>query len=201
MTKNRLRHVHNVLRPISTWMFLVVAISALVYGTFQLRHNNLRSIELRQKVLQADKEDGDVESALKELREHMHSHMNSGLANDTGLQQPIQLKYRYERLLEAEKQRVAQNNEKIYQDAQAYCEGRFGGASLRDARVPCTQEYISNRGINEEPIPEELYKFNFASPVWSADRAGISLRIGSLAISLFVIRFLLERWFNKQLNE
>jgi hypothetical protein len=38
-------------------------------------------IELREQVFEADKEDGDVEGALRELREHVHSHMNTDLAS------------------------------------------------------------------------------------------------------------------------
>jgi protein tyrosine phosphatase len=62
---------------------------------------------LRDKLLVVDQQDGDVELALRELREHIYSHMNSELGG-SNVQQPIQLKYRYERLVNAEKVRVTQ---------------------------------------------------------------------------------------------
>lgn len=201
MTKRFLKRAWRKLKPINTWYFLGAFVLFSVIGLVAVRQNNLKSIELRDKVLAADENGGDVEAALQELREHIHSHMNAGLSSGT-LQQPIQLKYRYERLLEQEQQRVAAQNEELYASAQAFCEERFGSGSLRDQRVPCVQQYITeNGGDSIREIPDELYKFDFVAPRWSPDIAGWSILFAGVSLSLFLIRFLTERWFKAEIDQ
>lgn len=200
MSKRYLRHVWKKLRPINTWYFFAAFVVFLAIGTYAIRQNNVRSIELREAVLEADKNGGDVEGALTELREHIYAHMNAGLSSST-LQQPIQLKYRYERLLEEQQQRVAEANSELYAAAQSYCEQQFGAGSLQDQRVPCVQQYITERsGENIKEIPDALYKFDFVSPRWSPDVAGWSLLLAGVFLALFLIRFLTERWFRAELK-
>ena len=124
MNKRHLHHVWRKLKPINTWFFFGGFVLFLGIGIYGARANNLQSIKLRDAVLAADQANGDVETPLVKLREHMYSHMNSGLSSGN-LQQPIQLKYRYERLVEAEKQRVTQTNDQIYTEAQKYCEALY----------------------------------------------------------------------------
>jgi hypothetical protein len=200
MSTRALRHVWKKLRPINTWYFFVVFVIFLIIGVAAVRQNNLTSIQLRDEVLKADEQNGDVEAALQKLRTHMHSHMNAGLSSG-GLQQPIQLKYRYERLAEEQRQKLAADNEDIYTEAQAYCEGQGGG--LREARVPCVQDYVSQRLGNQAipQVPDALYKFDFYSPAWTLDLAGVSLLLAGLFLALFVIRYLTERWFRAELRD
>ncbi|MCA9343023.1 hypothetical protein KC950_03380 [Candidatus Saccharibacteria bacterium] len=201
MGKRMLRRTWKRLKPINTWYFFGAFLLFLAIGTYAIRQNNFKSIELREAVLEADKNNGDVEGALQELREHIHSHMNAGLSSGT-LQQPIQLKYRYERLLEQEQAKVAEQNKDLYASAQAYCESQFGAGSLRDQRVPCVQEYIlANGGDAVSEIPDDLYKFDFVAPRWSPDLAGWSLLAAGISLALFLIRFLTERWFKAELED
>lgn len=201
MSKRYIRRAWRKLKPINTWYFFAAFLVFLAIGVYAVRQNNLRSIELRNEVLEADKADGDVEGALQKLREHMYSHMNAGLSTST-LKQPIQLKYRYERLLEAEHKKTTGDNQSIYDEAQAYCESQFPAGTLRDARVPCVQQYISDHGGQDSSnIPEDLYKFDFVSPRWSPDLAGWSLLFSGVFLALFLIRFLTERWFKSQLKD
>lgn len=200
MSKRYLRKAWKRLKPINTWYFFGAFVLFLLIGTYAIRQNNVRSIELREAVLEADESGGDVEGALQELREHIHSHMNAGLSSST-LQQPIQLKYRYERLLEQQQEQIAAQNKELYAAAQAYCENQFGAGSLRDQRVPCVQEYIINNGGDAgAEIPDDLYKFDFVAPRWSPDLAGWSLLASGVFLALFLIRFLTERWFQAELE-
>lgn len=201
MNKRSLKQAWQRVSIINTWYFLGLAVIFLVVGVVALRHNNIRSIELREEVLKADKENGDVETPLRELREHMYSHMNAGLSSGS-TSQPIQLKYRYDRLVEAEKQKTG-NGDEVYAEAQAYCEQRHGAGDLRSGRVPCVQEYIAqhSKSSDQIKIPEALYKFDFVSPVWSPDLAGWSLLLAGVFFGLFVLRFLVERWFKSQLTD
>lgn len=198
MSKRYLRHVWKRLKPINTWYFFGAFVIFLLIGVFAARQNNLRSIELRNEVLKVDEQNGDVETALQELRAHMYSHMNAGLSSPS-LQQPIQLKFRYERLLAQAQERASQSNEKIYAEAQAFCERQ--GGSLRGDRVPCVQQYVSERSASAvATVPDDLYKFDFYSPRWTPDLAGFSLLFAGIFLALFLIRFLTERWFRAELK-
>lgn len=199
MSKRHLRKIYQKIRVINTWYFFGLFVIFLIVGVLAVRQNNVKSIELRDAVIKADEQNKDVEGVLRQLREHMYSHMNSGLSNGA-LKQPIQLKYRYERLVEAEKQKSG-DSQQVYADAQKYCEERFGQGALRDGRVPCVQEYVSQHsGGQVSQIPDSLYKFDFVSPRWSPDLAGWSLLISGVFLALFLIRFLTERWFKSELK-
>src|SRR5688500_2280283 len=106
MNKRKLHHLMVVLRPISYWYFVLIVVASLLVAGFALRKNNLRALELRDHVLEVDKRGGDVETALRELRAYTYAHMNTDLTSDTGISQPIQLKYRYDRLVAAEQKRA-----------------------------------------------------------------------------------------------
>jgi hypothetical protein len=169
-----------------------------------MRQNNIRSIELRDAVTEADKNNGDVETPLRALREHVYAHMNADLSSGTGVQQPVQLKYRYDRLVAAEKARINGANGDVYTQAQAECEKQFPAGQVGASgggRIACIEQYVSSHGgAVENPIPDSLYKFDFVSPVWSPDLAGFSLLLSALFFLLFVVRFTLERWFRHQLK-
>ncbi len=200
MSKRSLRSAWRRIQLVNTWYFFGLFIVFLIIGIVAVRQNNVRSIELRDAVVQADADNGDVELALRELRAHMYAHMNAGLSSGS-LRQPIQLKHRYERLVEAEKQKSG-DSQQIYADAQKYCEERFGQGSLREGRVPCVQEYVSQHSSGQvSQIPDSLYKFDFVSPRWSPDLAGWSLLLAGVFLALFLIRFLTERWFKAELKE
>lgn len=200
MSKRALKKAWRKVHLVNTWYFLGLFVIFLVIGVVAVRQNNLKSIQLRDAVLQADEQNGDVETALRTLREHMYSHMNAGLSSGN-LQQPIQLKYRYERLVEAEKQKSG-DSQQVYAEAQAYCEQRYGQGSLREGRVPCVQQYVSEHSSGQvSQIPDSLYKFDFVSPKWSPDLAGWSLLLAGIFLALFLIRYLTERWFKAELKE
>lgn len=180
-------------------MFLALAMIFLALGIYSLRQNNLGALKLRDNVSRVDEQNGDVEAALKELREYTYAHMNTNLATGTSTQQPIQLKFRYERLVAAEKQRVSAASAQLTADAQAACEAAHPTGALT-IRAQCAQTYISSRAVVEQPIPEDLYKFSFAAPRWSPDFAGWSLVFAGLFFLGFVIRFGLERWMRYELK-
>lgn len=188
------------MRPVSTWYFLTLFIISASVSIYALRSNNLRMIELRDAVVQADKQNGDTEAALRNLREYVHAHMNTDLASGpNAIRPPIQLKYRYERLVAAEKQRVAAQNAEIYTVAQEVCERRFPAGLSGGSRVPCIEQYVTQNGVREQPIPEGLYKFDFVSPFWSPDLAGWSLVASAIFLLLGLFRFGMERWIKSEL--
>ena len=49
-------------------------------------------------------------------------------------------------------------------------------------------------------ITDSLYKFDFASPTWSPDLAGISMILAVFFFLLFLVRLGLDFWFKNQLK-
>jgi len=166
-----------------------------------MRHNNLVMIQLRDKVTQADQQNGDVETALRNLREYVYAHMNTDLASGpNAIHPPIQLKYRYDRLVQAEKDRAANANSQVYTDAQHYCEQLYPGSFSGGPRVPCIKDYVSSHGTTEQTIPDALYKFDFVSPAWSPDLAGWSMIAMVLFFVLFIVFYILDKWMKSSLR-
>ncbi len=202
MDKKFFRHFSRILQHIHIVAPLIVAIVMGIVCIFSLRANNLQALKLRDNVIAVDKANGDIEAALRELREFMYGHMNTSLSSGpNAIKPPIQLKYRYERLLEAEQARVSKDNAQIYTDAQTECERQFPVGLSGSGRIPCIKNYIDSKGISQKSIPDSLYKFDFVSPHWSPDLAGWSLVIATIAIAFIVIRVILDRWVKAELRD
>lgn len=165
-----------------------------------LRQNNLNMVKLRNQVFAADKANGDVETALRNLREYVYSHMNTNLSSGNSIKPPIQLKYRYDRLVAAEKKRVGEDATSVYNKAQKYCESFISHSVFGGANIQCVQNYVKSHGAQEINIPDSLYKFDFVSPTWTPDLAGISLVATVVFFLLFVVRFGLEKWVKHDLE-
>lgn len=194
MNRRRIHHHLRPLRSVSLLSLCIVTVILWVITGFALRANNMRAIDLRDAVFNTDKQGGDVEQSLQELRSYVHSHMNTDLSTDSNVYPPIQLKYTYERLVSQEKERIASINEKIYVQAQNFCERQNSRDFSGRNRVPCIEKYVSDKGETEKPIPEDLYKFDFASPTWTADLAGWSLVAAMFFTVILSVRFFVELW-------
>lgn len=190
MDKAKLHHYWVRLK--SPTLFLPI-IGVVLFGSmfiYGMRYNNITMLELKEKVVVADQQDGDIEGALQELRDFITSHMNTNPRTEGSSEPPIQLVNEFNRAVEKEQARLATQDSanEIYQEAQARCET---GAIPLTARAQCIQEYITeNGGNNVQQLnlpPKELYTFDFASPRWSPDLAGISLVL--LIISFIVLAF------------
>lgn len=187
MDKRQWYQVWKFWRPVKPIYFLALALVCGVVCIFALRANNLQMVELRQAVYQADKDNGDVEAALRDLREYVYGHMNTSLAAGTNVRPPIQLKYTYERLLAARNAGATANNSDIYNQAQQYCESTIPNGFSGSYRLSCIQTYVKQHGLaTSEPVPKSLYQFDFASPRWSADLAGWSLLATVISLAGFV---------------
>lgn len=194
LDKSYLHHLWTRIRVVKTWyLFAAFAVFALV-TVAALRSNYTGMTVLREAVYQADKDAGDVEKALQELRSYVSSHMNTGLDGGNGVYPPIQLKYTYERLVKAEKDRVETATSQIYTDAQSHCEALYPGSFSGGPRVPCIEQYVKSHGTTARSIPDALYKFDFVSPRWSPDLAGWSLVLSLVFLVLAITRFILGRW-------
>ncbi len=188
MDKRKLNNFLALSKKVPYWGFFIAGVLLLFISVFALRANNQRMIELKQAVFVADEQNGDVEKALTDLREYVYSHMNTNLTSgDNAIRPPIQLKYRYERLVIEEKASQNIGNESIYTDAQNFCEQQISTGFSGRNRLECIEEYVDSKGITttEVNIPDDIYKFDFVSPSWSPDLAGFSLLAAIISFIIF----------------
>lgn len=195
MDKRRLHHLYTKLRWIKPWYFLILAIISTVICVFALRANNQQMIKLRDAVYTADKNNTDVQQPLKTLQAYVTSHMNTNLnTGKSSVYPPVQLKYTYDRLVQAQKDKFNTANADLYSKAQAHCEGLNSADFSGRNRIPCIQQYVQSHTSQALPsIPDALYKFSFVTPRWSPDLAGWSMAVAIISGLLFVITFIVSR--------
>lgn len=200
MDIRKLYYLHKKLGPFRPVYFLIVSVLFLSLAIYGLRQNNFNMIKLRQAVVQADQQNGDVEGALRKLREHVHGHMNTDLASgEFAIRPPIQLKARYDRLATAEQKRVDAKNAEITRAGEAACAARYPAGGYNAPRVACIQDYVAQNAIKGSGVPDGLYKFDFISPRWSPDLAGWSLLASGFFLLLFISRLVVEKWMKRRL--
>ena len=189
MNKRKLYGIWHKYRHIS----LVILISGLILFSFTsviaLRQNNLNMLKLRQQVVDVDASGGDVNAALIELRNYVFSHMNTRLRTNDSDEPPIQLVSSYNRYIADQQAKLTQSGKSdIYTNAQATCER---SAPTLSERVNCIQLFVAENGGEVAEInypPKDLYSFDFASPSWTPDIAGISLLLAIVFGILLIIR-------------
>jgi preprotein translocase subunit SecF len=176
-----------------TWLYLFI-VSAIVC-VLALRHNNAHMVQLRNAVYGADQNNGDVNKALNNLREYVLSHMNTNLSSgNNNIKPPIQLKYTYQRLYDAQLAQVQASNQAVYSAAQVYCHNNAAQNST-PAQLACIQNYAVNHGVKDANIniPAGLYEFDFVSPSWSPDLAGWSLLLSIIFLLAFFLKLIWTR--------
>jgi hypothetical protein len=184
-----------------TWIFLVLFLFSALTSVYSLRHNNENMIKLRSAVYAADKNNGDVNTALNNLRKYVYGHMNTNLASgNNAIKPPVQLKYTYERLQSAEQKRVDDANSNIYTQAQVYCQQQNSVDFSGRNRVPCVTDYVTTHGQKANDIPAALYEYDFISPVWSPDLAGWSLVISFVLLIAFIASFMMDKLVSSKLK-
>lgn len=198
MDKRKLHHFWTKIRGVRPWYFLILATISTVICVMALRANNEHMISLRNDVYTTDKNNGNTQAALQKLQAYVTTHMNTDLsAGPNAVYPPIQLKYTYDRLVQAESDQAAASNTQLYTDAQNYCQGQIPTGFSGRGRVPCIEQYVQNHDTSLPTIPDALYKFDFVSPIWSPDLAGWTLVATALLWLLFIVvlvnRFLIRR--------
>lgn len=200
MDKRKLHHQYRKVRAVKSWYFLAASLIFLAIGINGLRQNNFEALRLRDEVVKADKENGDIEGALRKLREHTYSHMNADLSTGpTSIKQPIQLKNRYEKLVAEDTKNIQKRNVQVQKDAQVACGRKFPAGGFNSKRVACVADYVRSNASTQSNIPAELYKFDFVSPPWTADRAGLSLLAAGFLFAVFAVRLVVGWWYKAEL--
>ena len=179
ISKN-LRHKY-----IKTWYLFLILLLFATASVYFLRQNNLKMVELRNQVIQADQQSGDVATALKKLNKHVFEHMN------TQIVRPVELVTSYNREARAVIEAANSGSGRdVYAEATAVCEKR--GVPLSSI-AQCTADYaVTNNPSNqveEINLPDKnLFIHTFATPLWTPDAAGFSIAITVVIILWILLR-------------
>jgi hypothetical protein len=202
MKKRKVYGIWHRFKNLSLATLIVIFVVSLAISILSLRSNNLNMIKLRQAVFNADKQNGDINGALNNLRKYVYGHMNTNLRGSSSSEPPIQLVNQFNRDVDAERARMVAmgSADKVYVDAQTVCEKQ--GVPIIE-RAQCIQEYVTKngKGIPQLNLPaKEVYTFDFASPLWSPDIAGFSIILtiifGLLLISRFITGFIIKKYLS-----
>ena len=154
-------------------------------------------VKLRAAVYSADKNNSNVDGALKNLQTYVTSHMNTNLSSGPNAPYPpIQLEYTYTRLQSANNQSVSSVNQSLYTDAEYYCQQTIPTGFSGRYRVSCIEQYITSHGATVTLINPSLYEFNFLSPSWTPDLAGWTLVLSIFLGIVFLLSLVLRRLVN-----
>lgn len=196
----RRAQAHYYWKALKTPILVVSAASLVIFSglsVYMLRSNNLRMLELKQAVYVADETNGDIEQALQNLRAFVNTHMNTRMRSPDSAEPPIQLVGQFNRFVQAEQARLDTQQgsvNQVYKDAQARCET---GSIPLTARAKCIQDYVLANGGTVEQLkipPKELYTYDFASPSWAFDAAGLSIIAACISGLVLITRLLAGRF-------
>lgn len=205
--KRTLKRSIRQLQVVKTWQLVILLVLAMFLAATFLRLNNTGMIARRNAVASADKT-GDVEmitQRLAELQQYTSEHMNA----DTGT---MYLQEQYNRDVQKQAQQASESGSEraleIRREAEAVCKPQFNGWS--PAYVQCYVNELNKHPSDEviadaTPPSSSLYKYSFASPVWSPDFAGWSIvLVGLLAIAivgrllgLLILRIMLKQHYRE----
>ncbi|HEY1063949.1 MAG TPA: hypothetical protein VGE30_01490 [Candidatus Saccharimonadales bacterium] len=203
MNKRHLHHYWRAFRTVKPVYFLLLALIFGAMSVVALRDNNQRMAELRDAVYAADKDNGDVQTALNNLQAHVTAHMNTSLTTgSTAVYPPIQLQHTYQRLVQEKSAAQNSANQDLYTRAQAYCQSQNSSDFSGRNRVPCIEKYVQDNGVKPGSvnISPSLYQYDFVAPRWSPDLAGWSLVLAFLFGFLAVAKFIVDRFLASYLR-
>lgn len=182
------------------YLFGLAFLISLPISFYFLRQNNLKMIELRDVVLAVDKESGDIsktEPKITELRNYVLTHMNASLPN------PLELPGSFNVALDQARNKAAKSGNVdagIYNAAQAECDRQDVPLTVR---AECIQNYVlTNSKAGSEPQnikipPKERFTYNFVSPSWSFDLAGLSVALSFTLFTIAWIKFVISFLYPK----
>ena len=200
-----------------TWQLLLVLVPLLFLDATLLRLDHIRMTELRDAVLAADEAENDEEISrtLEELKDFVFSNIVINVIDDNGEQKvifgtgPFYLEHQYirkanEALKEAEKTLASDSNPNgnIYGMASAVCQPQAiaNGWTWNDANfINCMMteinKYPAADNIQDQIIASlpstELFRKNYASPLWAPSLTGIFILITLIVVIIIIIRGLI----------
>ena len=199
---------------VKTWKLLVILIPLLFVDATLLRIDHIRMTGLRDAVLEADKNEDDEEilQSLEKLKDFVFSNIVINVVDDNGNQKvtfgtgPFYLEHQYIRaankaLEEAESKMAADENPNgnIYQAASEVCQPQaiangwtWSSPDYINCMVGEIQKYPAADEISDTiaaSLPStELYRKEYASPLWAPTLTGFMLLFTLVIIVVIFIR-------------
>lgn len=214
---NRLRRVLGSFKAVKVWQLILILIPLLFLTATLLRFDHLRMVELRSAVVEADKS-GDEEAlknSLINLRDFVFSHVVINITESNGAPVvvfgtgPFYLEQQYLRaanaaIAEAEATIIDDSNPNgnIYAAVSAICQPQ----AIANGWIWSSPEYLNcwTSELAKYPTTDhlentlaaavpstELYRVNYASPLWSPTPTGFALLACAIIIIIIVIRLLI----------
>ena len=205
------------LRMIKTWQLLLILVPVLFADATLLRLDHIRMTEMRDAVLEADAAEDDqaISDNLEKLKDYVFSNIVINIVEENGEQRvtfgtgPFYIEHQYIRaanaaLEEAEKTIGSDSNPNgnVYQLASEVCRPQAiaNGWSWNDANyINCMmgeiQKYPAADELQDKIIASlpstELYRKNYASPIWAPTLTGFMILITIVVIVVILIRGLI----------
>ena len=202
---------------IKTPILLLILVPLLFLDATLLRMNHIKMTELRDNVLTADEEEDDEKlmAALIELKEFVFSNIVINIIEENGTQKitfgtgPFYLEHKYLRdatkaLEDAENNIVDDSNPNgnIYWLAGETCRAlayqngwSWSSAGYINCMVTEIQKYPSAEELQDKIIAAlpstELYRRNYASPLWAPTLTGFMILVTLIIIVVIFIRFII----------
>ncbi len=199
---------------IKTWVLILVLIPLAFVDATLLRQDHVKMTELRDAVLSADVEEDDekLAEALTKLKEFVFSNIVINVIEENGVQRvifgtgPFYLEHQYLRaakkaLEEAEKTLASDSNPNgnIYGMAGETCRAlaiqngwTWDNVNFINCMLTEIQKYPAANEIQDTimaSLPStELYRRNYASPVWAPSLTGWMLLLTLIIIVVIFIR-------------
>ena len=199
---------------VKTWKLLVLLVPLLFVDATLLRVDHIKMTELRDAVLEADKNENDEEISqnLEKLKDFVFSNIVINVVDDNGNQRvtfgtgPFYLEHQYIRaankaLEEAEKTIASDENPNgnLYAMASETCRPQAiaNGWSWNDSNyINCMmgeiQKYPAADEISDTIVASlpstELYRKNYAAPLWAPTLTGFMMLITLVVIVVIFIR-------------
>ena len=188
---NKIREFLRKFKTVRTWQLAVVLVPLAFLAATLLRFEHLRMTELRAAVLVAD-EAGDLEALeenLARLQDYTFSHMVINVTESNGVQE---VTFGTEESLTDD----SNPNGNIYQIVTNICRAE-GVNSGWNAYLECWTRELEKFPAAEElgsttiaaSIPStELYRKNYASPIWAPTVTGWVVLICLILFAIIVVR-------------
>ncbi len=210
MKKRKRIHFHRI----KTWQLLIILVPLLFVDATLMRLDHIKMTELRDAVLLADEAEDDaaIAESIEKLKEFVFSNIVINIVDENGEQKimfgtgPFYLEHQYLRdanaaLAKAEEELSsdANPNGNIYQMASDVCRPQaiangwsWDNANYINCMMTEIQKYPSAEELTVDiaaNLPStELYRKNYASPVWAPTLSGFMILITVIVIVVIFIR-------------
>ena len=140
-------------------------------------------IQRRKAVLSADEtgDDSITINRLYDLQRYVSSHMNASLGDG------VYLENSYNRDMKTYYSNLSNSN--IYASVQDVCEPQF--TSWSTAYVQCVVSELAKYSSVSSNMPDSsAYVYNYVSPVWSPDFAGLAVVVSVVILIMILVRII-----------